>query len=139
MRPSWSFSLTSASLFLALGVAGCSPKASPKPKGAAHAAPSSAVHNWRYRVGQDYAYEAEPAAGQAKPVVQVYRYLGEHDGVFALRTGGDTMTCANPCETITVHTGLFHVERVAFDPDSLVGAALTDAFNGQLDAYEPGK
>ncbi len=99
----------------------------------------STAHNWRYRVGQDYAYEAEPAAGQTKPVVQVYRYLGERDGVFTLQTGSDTMTCPNPCGIVTVHSGLFHVERIAFDPDSLVGAALTDAFNGQLAAYDAAK
>ena len=71
--------------------------------------------------------------------MQTYRYLGEHDGVYELRVDGDTATCANPCQVIILHTGAFHVERLAFDPDSLIGAAFTDAFNGQLETYDPAK
>jgi hypothetical protein len=67
----------------------------------------------------------------------MYRYLGEHDGVFELQVEGESATCANPCQVITLHTGAFHVERVAFDPDSLIGAAFIDAFNGQLKIYDP--
>jgi hypothetical protein len=71
--------------------------------------------------------------------VQIYRYLGQRDGVFELQVDGDTATCADPCQLITLHTGAFHVERLAFDPDSIIGAAFTDAFNGQLRIYDPAK
>lgn len=140
--------------FLVLGVAGCSPKAPPRqqsassapssPTGEATLPSASATHNWQYRVGQDYAYKAAPSggqtnAGQATPTVQMYRYLGEHDGVFTLQVDGDTMTCANPCQTITVHAGGFHVERLDFDPDTIVAAAFADAFNGRLEVYDPAK
>ena len=67
------------------------------------------------------------------------RYLGEHDGVFKLQVDGDTATCANPCQVITVGADSFHVERLAFDPDSIIGAAFTDAFNGRLEIYDPAK
>lgn len=69
----------------------------------------------------------------------MYRYLGERDGVFELQFDGETATCANPCQTINIHAGVFHVERLAFDPDTLIGAAFTDAFNGQMEVYDPAK
>jgi hypothetical protein len=56
-----------------------------------------------------------------------------------LQVDGDTATCANPCQVITLHTGAFHVERLAFDPDSIIGAAFTDAFDGQMEIYDPAK
>jgi hypothetical protein len=144
-------SIVGVGLFLALG-GGCSPGAPPRPRSASSAPsgvvanasphPASAPHNWRYRVGQAYAYQGELSdderkAGQSTPPVQIYRYLGEHDGVFTLQVDGETATCANPCQVIMVHAGGFHVERLAFDPDSLIGAAFTDAFNGQLETYDP--
>jgi hypothetical protein len=138
MRPSRVSPLV-AGLVLLLGAAGCSPRQTPRPRNAAAAPSSSATHNWLYRSGQDYAYEAQPSAGQTVPTTQIYRYLGQHDGVFRLQVDGETATCPDPCEVITLHTGLFHVERVAFDPDSLIGAAFADAFDGQLEVYDPGK
>lgn len=69
----------------------------------------------------------------------MYRYLGEHDGVFELQFDGETATCANPCQTINIHAGAFHVERLDFDPNTLIGAAFSDAFNGRMEIYNPAK
>jgi hypothetical protein len=135
-----------AALALAIGfaavLAGCgSRQAAHLGSSQAAAAPppsASTPHSWLYRVGQDYAYE-EDVPGQVKPVVQTYRYLGQRDGVFTLQFGGHTVSCANPCQVIHVSDGGFHVERLAFDPNTIIGAALTDAFNGQMQVYDPAK
>jgi hypothetical protein len=127
-----------------LGVAGCSPKEARRQPSAPPSPVAPATHNWLYRNGQEYAYQGELSddqkrAGESTPAVQMYRYLGEHDGVFKLQFDGETATCANPCQVITIAAGLFHVERVDFDPDSILGAAFTDAFDGQLQVYDPAK
>lgn len=147
-------SIVGAGCCLILGLAGCSPSGTPhqqRPSAAPSGPvadgappPTATAHNWQYRDGQDYVYQGElPAdqktAGSSTAAVQRYRYLGEHDGVFKLQVDGDVATCANPCQVITLATGGFHVERLAFDPDSLIGAAFTDAFNGRLEVYDPAK
>ncbi len=139
---------------LVLGAAGCGPRAAPHQRSAispsshpiaeATQPPVSTAHNWQYRDGQEYAYlgglsEDQKKTGQTRPIVRMYRYLGEHDGVFELQFDGETATCANPCQTINIHAGPFHVERLDFDPNTLIGAAFTDAFNGQMDIYSPAK
>jgi hypothetical protein len=154
MRLDWVSPIVGVGCLLVLGIAGCTPGEAPRQRSASSAPsspiavatppPASTSRNWQYRVGQEYAYQGEPSedqkkAGQSTPAVQMYRYLGEHDGVFKLQVGGETATCANPCQVITVRSGLFHVERLAFDPDSLIGAAFTDAFNGRLEIYNPAK
>jgi hypothetical protein len=137
-------------LLLVLAAAGCAPKQAANTPNAFSASSgqatiaTAATHSWRYRQGQDYAYQAQLSddqqrAGQTVPTTQIYRYLGQRGGVFVLQVDSETATCANPCQVITLHTGVFHVERVAFDPDSLIGAAFTDAFNGQLAAYDPAR
>ena len=125
-----------AALVFVAGVAGCGPRQTPHPRAAAPP-PTSTTHSWLYRVGQDYAYE-EDAPG-AKPVVQTYRYLGQRGGLYTLKFGGHTVSCANPCDVIHLSDGGFHVERLAFDPNTIIGAALTDAFNGQMQVYDPAK
>jgi hypothetical protein len=129
-------------IILVLAAAGCGPRQAAHPQAAPVAAaqppPTSTTHSWLYRVGQDYAYE-EDVPGQAKPVVQTYRYLGQRNGLFTLQFGGHTVSCANPCDVIHVSDGGFHVERLAFDPNTIIGAALTDAFNGQMQVYDPAK
>jgi hypothetical protein len=130
----------SLAIVFVLAVADCGPRQASHPQAAAAPppAPTSTTHNWQYRVGQDYAYE-EDIPGQAKPAVQTYRYLGEHNGLFTLQFGGHTVSCANPCQVIHLSDGGFHVERLAFDPNTIIGAALTDAFNGQMQVYDPAK
>jgi len=154
MRLSWVSLIVGVGSLLVLGIAGCTPRETPHQRSASSAPsspiadatppPASTTHNWQYRDGQEYAYQGELSedqkkAGQSTPAVQMYRYLGEHDGVFKLQVDGDTATCANPCQVITLHAGGFHVERLAFDPDSIIGAAFTDAFNGRLEIYNPAK
>lgn len=126
-----------------LAIAACGPKPA-HPNRAASRPPRSGTHNWTYRIGQDYAYQGELSddqrkAGQTVPSVQVYRYLGQKGGVYTLQFDGETAACADPCETIYIHAGAFHVERLAFDPDTLLGAAFTDAFDGWMDVYDPAK
>ena len=123
-----------------LVLAGCGPKPPHErppaaPSSPAAAAPTSGPHNWLYRVGQDYAYQGDASVGKGAPAIQIYRYLGVRDGLYTLQVNGETATCANPCQVITLHTGAFHIERVEFDEDSLIGAAFTDAFAGQLQPY----
>jgi hypothetical protein len=142
MRLTRGSSVVALGAILVLGVAACAPKA-PRHRDA-QPPPAATAHNWQYRVGQDYAYQGELSddqrkAGQTRPSVQIYRYLGQRGGAYELRFDGETASCANPCETIYIHAGLFHVERLAFDPDTLLGAAFTDAFNGQLAVYDPAK
>lgn len=127
-----------AAIVVALALAGCGPRPATPRQAAGPAPPASTTHSWLYRVGQDYAYE-EDVPGQAKPVVQVYRYLGRQGGLYTLRFGGHTVSCANPCQVIHLSDGGFHVERLAFDPNTIIGAALTDAFDGQMQVYDPAK
>jgi hypothetical protein len=112
------------------------------------AAPVSAApeHQWASQEGDLYGYiaaqtEEDKKAGIGSSAVIMFRYLGARDGVHYLETGGvgnrTVYACANPCKIVKSTTWDVTGEssdRRTFDPDSIIGAALTDAFNGQLRA-----
>ncbi len=68
----------------------------------------------------------------------MFRFLGEKNGIYTVRMvdgrGNEivTETCAKPCEYLKLGDG----QRVKFNSDSLGGAAMEDALNGQLEIYE---
>ncbi|WP_374572579.1 hypothetical protein [Phenylobacterium sp.] len=111
--------------------------------------PPAPAHNWFYQEGREYGYqgalsEADQRAGVGAPEVFMYRYLGEKDGVYSVATVSHgtyaVASCTNPCEVVKiVAADAFgrDVQRLAFNPDTIVGLALEDAFNGQLELYEP--
>ncbi|MDQ2861540.1 MAG: hypothetical protein M3T55_12625 [Pseudomonadota bacterium] len=113
---------------------------------AVSAAPTPPAHNWSYREGQEYGYpgaisEDEQKAGQAIASVQMFRFLGTQNGVYTVArvaNGAATIaSCANPCQVVKLSSGGL-MQRVTFNPESIVGAALTDAFNGQMEVYGSG-
>lgn len=74
------------------------------------------------------------------------RYLGQTDGMYRLATmSGDSyvvMSCANPCQVVKTFINAdvpAMTSRNVFNPNTVMGAAFTDAFNGQLDVYGSGE
>ncbi len=111
------------------------PEASPPP-----------THHWVYQEGKEYGYAAaisedEQRAGRAASEITMYRFLGEKDGVYSIATktpyGLVVAACANPCQVVKVTAGGEVLSRAQFDEDTIVGSALTDAFNGQMEVYSP--
>lgn len=142
-----------ASVILSMAFGGCSkpgagpqsaaPAATPENIAAAPVAPPPPSHIWEYREGQEYGYagalsEDDQKAGRAVAPVHMFRYIGEANGVYTVADASDGMmtvaSCSNPCQVVKIFGG-GSMERVTFNPESLVGAALTDAFNGQMEIY----
>lgn len=102
-------------------------------------------HNWTSKDGDEYAYASEISeddrkAGKAVADVVMFKYLGEHDGNYTVQStqNGVTATaeCSNPCQIVKVTSRSplgVNVQHVTFTEASLVGAALTDAMNGQME------
>lgn len=109
--------------------------------------PPPPSHHWTYRDGAEYGYQGalsddQKKAGQVAADVSMFRYLGEVDGIYTVegRANGDVVqaSCKNPCDVVKLVTVAPYRSapvHVAFNEDSIVGAALTDAFNGQLQIY----
>lgn len=134
---------------LAAGVAGCQKSPPPEPNSTVETAESGPAaapppsHIWSYREGQEYGYsgaisEDAQKAGQAVGTVQMFRYLGEQNGVYTVGSVANglmvTASCSDPCEVVKIFEA-GAVQRVTFNPLSVVGAALTDAFHGQMEIY----
>jgi hypothetical protein len=99
----------------------------------------------RYELEEDGTYfyiaavsEKDREEGRVAGSVLGYRYLGldgdgEHILVLVDEQGKSLIrsTCAQPCVIIKDDDG----ERVAFNSDSIVGAAFTDAMNGHLKVH----
>ena len=95
------------------------------------------------REGELYGYvsavsEEDQKRGVAAGKVLMFRFEGVHDGLYEL-TAIDgsgrplySYECTRPCTAIKVYTWQ-GIERWAFNPDSVIGAAFTDAFNGKLE------
>jgi len=100
-------------------------------------------HQYITREGELYGYvtavsEEDQKRGRAVGDVLMFRYEGVHEGLYGL-TAIDgsgrpqySYECARPCAAIKVYTWQ-GIERWAFNPDSVIGAAFTDAFNGKLE------
>jgi hypothetical protein len=133
------------------------PKAT-APPGATAEAPAVPVpvdvtppHAWQHRDGQEYGYETvlseeDKHVGKAAADILMFRYLGEAGGIYTVEQVGNGLrvraSCTNPCDLVRVRTITpfgSTTQRIAFAPDSIIGAALTDAFNGQMDRYRPAK
>jgi len=77
-------------------------------------------------------------AGKTSGDVVQYRYLGEDGGLLKLQqedASGNpvaTITCTRECHFLTAAETGGSPTRLAFDKDTLVGSAMTDAINGYL-------
>jgi hypothetical protein len=99
--------------------------------------------NYAFRESGGYGYVSEPSEeekkrGKTAGQVAMFAFRGESKGVYkisALDDQGRTNShyeCRNPCVVIKrVMRG--SVSRLAYNPESLVGAAFADAFAGQLE------
>jgi len=125
------------------GLAGCSNPTSNDAAAASsadsNAAAAAPAHNWDYKDGLEYGYtgtlsDDDKKAGKAVADVTIIRYMGEDDGIYTLSSadGLTTASCANPCQGIKIGDD---AQRVTFNPNSIIGEAFTDAFNGQLEVY----
>jgi hypothetical protein len=127
-------------------LAGCggSDGASNDATAAASTPATEPAHNWTYREGDEYGYAAavsedQQKAGQGAGQVTMFRYLGQSGGVYTVASESDGgwlayASCANPCQVIKL-VGPGSIEHVVFNPNTIVGEALADAFNGQLEVY----
>lgn len=102
---------------------------------------AAADHNWIYKEGLTYGYasglsEDDKKAGKAISDVVMLRYLGTKDGLYRLLSvdDGTIESCANPCRVIKAGS-----DHYMYNPNSVIGAALQDAFNGKLEVYAPDK
>jgi hypothetical protein len=107
----------------------------------AAAAEAPPTHNWSYREGNTYGYPAalsdnDKKAGQGATDVAMFKFLGEKDGIYKLSSGGVVASCANPCQVIKVGEGQY-AQHMTFDPETVIGEAFTDAFDGQMEIYAP--
>jgi len=93
--------------------------------------------------GDKYLYigalsEDDEKAGKRVPDVTTFRFGGKKNDLYILEAlDGDgsvagTVECKNPCKIVTLRYGPL-VERVGNTEDSIMGAALQDAFNGFLE------
>lgn len=98
------------------------------------------THNYVEREGATYFYvtavsEEDQKKGKAVGDVLGFRYLGKNDkGQHALAQVADNgrvisnALCSEPCAIIKYGEG----ERIAYNPDSIIGSAFQDAINGFL-------
>lgn len=97
-------------------------------------------HNYDSVDGDEFLYTAglsddDNAAGQRAASIVAFRYKGTKDGVIKLTSDGYTITCPVDCRIVTMKNG-YGKQRVAFNPASIVGAAIVDAQQGKLDNPE---
>lgn len=106
----------------------------------------AATANWDFREGQEYGYvaavsEEDRKRGRAAGSVHLFRYLGQEDGKHVLVSLGDDGApfarsyCASPCVAIKTVFGDGGVRRIAYDTDSVIGAAFEDAIAGRMKVY----
>lgn len=115
------------------------PTIEPSP-GPAPIVPQAPDHRYDERDGWTYYYIAalsdeDRKLGRAAAGVSAFQYLGQNsEGEHILASLNDDGTvsyrakCAAVCKIIATDYG----RKIAFSPDSLIGAAFSDAFNGKL-------
>ena len=102
--------------------------------------------NYSEREGDRYFYVSAVSDDDKKKGIAVgevlqYRYLGVIDGSITIQQVLDNGTpltrfeCKSPCRVMKVTSGT-SVNRMAYNPESVVGSAMQDALNGFL---EPAK
>lgn len=97
--------------------------------------PPAPLPNYSERDGSNYYYAAalsedDKKAGKAAGSVVVFRYRGEKDGVFKLESEGVTFRCKNPCSIIRGVDKYGNEQNMQYVPESIIGSAFDDAFNG---------
>ncbi|MDE2437312.1 MAG: hypothetical protein KGM49_13735 [Sphingomonadales bacterium] len=90
------------------------------------------------REGNKYFYksaisEDDKSAGKAAGEVVVFQYRGVVDGVYTLASNGFTFRCKNPCNIIKGSGPYGQESNMEFSPDSVIGSAFEDAFNGFME------
>jgi hypothetical protein len=112
------------------------------PTVAAPQPPPPPSHRYSFKEGDAYGYiaavsEEDRKRGKAAGDVLMFRYAGFWDNEFhleELNANGDIVgvdTCAKPCVAIKSYEG-GQIDRVAYNPDSVIGAAFDDAMSGRL-------
>jgi hypothetical protein len=102
------------------------------------------THNYNDKDGNTYEYvsavsEEDAKKGKAVGDVSLFAYRGVFDGRYRISSvdnGGRTewyYECSNPCGVIKEYRGGQVVDRVPYNPGSVIGSAFEDAFNGFLD------
>jgi hypothetical protein len=107
--------------------------------------PNLSLPRYESREGNSYLYvaavsEEERKRGKSAGDVVIFQYLGMRDGVHRLASLDDAgarialSECASPCKVIkrTMRSGA--VDRLGFNPESIIGSAFLDAINGHLKA-----
>jgi hypothetical protein len=111
------------------------------------AAPAAPAHNYAFKEADAYGYiaavsEEESKRGKVAGDVVMFRYGGFWDDEFHLERlddNGDVIgliTCSKPCIAIKRYSS-GSMTRTAYDPASIVGAAMEDAMNGRLKRTAP--
>ena len=121
--------------------------ASPANTTSAAAAPPPS-HNYDVYEDGKYGYtvalsDDERKAGQTAENVIMFKYLGRGaNGHYTLESDDNGLfsyaQCLNPCAVIDIEQGAGYyseTQHVAFSPQSVLGEAFEDAFNGQLQVY----
>jgi hypothetical protein len=99
--------------------------------------------NYDDREGDKYFYvaavsEEDQKKGKATGDVSIFRYLGIKDGTYRLEIisdGGQRLAiaeCKRPCKVTKTVWNDGRVTRGGYNPDSILGSAFADAFNGHL-------
>ena len=111
--------------------------------------PPKREHHWTTKEGQEYAYEAvvsedDRQAGILAGDVIMIRYLGVRQGQFTVASvdrnanAATVASCPNPCQIVKViYQDAYGAEtkHITYNPDTVIGGALEDAFNNQLELY----
>lgn len=104
-------------------------------------------HNYDFKDGDLYGYiaaisEEEQKVGKAAGDVVTYRYVGFWDAAHHIELVGDNSAilsvsdCSMPCVAIKTYSN-GTMRRVAYNPASVVGAAMQDAMSGKLARKRP--
>lgn len=105
--------------------------------------PPQPVHQYTSIDGDEYLYasgisENDKSAGQTASKIVPFRYKGVRNGKITLISQGMTLTCDADCVIITARGPYGMVDRYQYTPDSVAGAAFTDAMNGVLKEHPSG-
>ncbi|HEV2596441.1 MAG TPA: hypothetical protein VGU01_14715 [Sphingomicrobium sp.] len=101
------------------------------------------THRYDFKEGLTYGYisavsEEDRKKGKGAGDVSMYIYHGNQDGLYKLTSvdanGRETgrYECTNPCVAIKADYGGV-LNRIAYSPDTVIGAAFEDAMTGQLE------
>jgi hypothetical protein len=107
--------------------------------------PQRITHNYNFHEDDLYGYigavsEEEHKRGKAAGDVVMFRYRGFWDGIDHLEgvdANGRILSyeeCKRPCVAIKSRS-YGRIERIAYNPSSIIGAAFQDAINGLLEPH----